>query len=276
MNRPASTPERSPDGRTKLALVTGASSGIGRAFALRLGADGYDLVVVGRRRERLDELVAALPDVEVRPLVADLGTDAGVEAVADVCAREALTMLVNNAGVAHYMPFTELPADKASELLHVKVVAPTLLARAAAPGMVARGGGTLVNVSGMLAFSGPASMEKLPLRRAVYTATLAHIVALSQALHEELKSQGLRVQALCPGVVATEFHQRQGLDLSAVPRMSADDVVTASLRGLALGEIVCAPGVDRSDLLEAVFSADLAAFAAQAPRLAERYRTSAP
>jgi len=269
-----STASTGPHGRRRLALVTGASSGIGRAFALRLGAEGYDLVVVGRRAERLDELVAALQDVEVQPLVADLGTDAGVQAVAEVCEREPLTMLVNNAGVAHYMPFTLLPADKASELLHVKVMAPTMLARAAAPGMVERGGGVIVNVSGMLAFSGPASLEQLPLRRAVYTATLAHIVALSQALHEELKGQGLRVQALCPGVVATEFHERQGLDLSAMPRMSADDVVTASLRGLALGEVVCAPGVERSDLLGAVSQADLAAFAAQSPQLAERYRTA--
>lgn len=256
----------------RLALVTGASSGIGRAFARRLGADGYNLVVVGRRRERLEELVAALPNVKVRPLVADLGTDEGVEAVAEICAGEALTMLVNNAGVAHYMPFAELPAAKASELLHVKVVAPTMLARAAVPGMVARGEGTIVNVSGMLAFSGPATLEQLPLRRAVYTATLAHIVALSQALHEELKAHGLRIQALCPGVVATEFHERQGLNLSAVPRMSADDVVTASLRGLVLGEVLCAPGVERSDLLGAVSEADLAAFAAQSPQLAQRYR----
>ena len=271
---PASTPDLGRDGRRRSALVTGASSGIGRAFARRLGADGYDLVVVGRRRDRLDELVAALPNVAVRPLVADLGTEAGMEAVAAVCAGEALTMLVNNAGVAHYMPFTDLPADKAKELLHVKVVAPTMLARAAAPGMVARGGGTIINVSGMLAFSGPVPAAKLPLRRAVYTATLAHIVALSQALHEELESQGLRIQALCPGVVATEFHERQGLDLSAVPRMSADDVVTASLRSLDLGEVVCAPGVERSDLLDAVFDADLAAFAAQAPQLAQRYRTA--
>lgn len=256
----------------KLALVTGASSGIGRAFARRLGAEGYDLVVVGRRRDRLEELVAALPGVKVRPLVADLGTDAGVEAVAEICASEALTMLVNNAGVAHYMAFAALPADKANELLHVKVVAPTMLARAAVPGMIARGRGTIINVAGMLAFSGPAPNDKLPLRRAVYTGTLAHIVALSQALHEELKSQGLQIQVLCPGVVATEFHERQGLDLSAVPRMSADDVVTASLRGLAMGEVVCAPGVERSDLLEAVSNADLAAFAAQSPQLAARYR----
>jgi uncharacterized protein len=258
--------------RKKLALVTGASSGIGHAFARRLGAEGYNLVVVARRRDRLEELVAALPNVHVRPLVADLGTDVGVEAVADVCAREPLTMLVNNAGVAHYMPFANLPAEKASELLHVKVVAPTMLARAAVPGMIARGEGTIINVSGMLAFSGPAPIEQLPLRRAVYTATLAHIVALSQTLHEELKSQGLRVQALCPGIVATEFHTRQGLDLSAMPRMSADDVVTASLKGLELGEVVCAPGVEKSDLLDAVFKADLAAFGAQSTQLAVRYR----
>ena len=257
-----------------LALVTGASSGIGRAFARRLGSDGYDLVVVARRMERLERLVAELPDVGVQILVADLATDVGVKTVADLCASLDLSMLVNNAGVAHYMPFVDLPADKASELLHVKVVAPTMLARAAAPGMVARGEGTIINVSGMLAFSGPAPIEQLPLRRAVYTGTLAHTVAMSQALHEELKSQGLRVQALCPGVVATEFHERQGLDLSAVPRMSADDVVTASLRGLALGEVICAPGVERTDLLEAVSTADLAAFGAQLPRLAERYRPS--
>jgi hypothetical protein len=253
-DRTSELKEGKPDregGRKRLALVTGASSGIGRAFARRLGSDGYNLVVVGRRRDRLEELVAAFPNV---------------------CAREELTMLINNAGVAHYMPFIELPANKANELLHVKVVAPTMLARAAAPGMVARGEGTIINVSGMLAFSGPASIEKLPLRRAVYAGTLAHIVAISQALHEELKSLGIRVQALCPGVVATEFHERQGLDLSALPLMSPDDVVTASLRGLALGEVLCAPGVERADLIDAVFKADLAAFAAQAPLLAERYR----
>ena len=259
-----------PNSRARLALITGASSGIGQAFARRLGAEGYDLVVVGRRRERLEALVAELSKVKVRPLVADLGTDAGVEAVADVCAREQLSLLVNNAGVAHYMPFADLPADKASELLHVKVVAPTMLARAAAPGMVARGEGVVINVAGMLAFGGPAPAQG----RAVYIGTLAHLVALSQSLHQELKPHGVQVQVLCPGIVATEFHERQGLDLSAVPRMSAEDVVSASLRGLALGEVVCAPGVERSELLGAVFSADLAAFAAQAPHLAERYRRS--
>ncbi|MEY9889151.1 short-subunit dehydrogenase [Catenulispora sp. MAP5-51] len=256
---------------TGLALVTGASSGIGQAFARRLGGLGHDLIVVGRRRERLDALVDELPQVLVRPLVADLATDEGVAAVAEVCATEPLTLLVNNAGVAHYMPFAELPAAKAAELLHVKAVAPVMLSRAAVPGMLARGEGAIVNVAGMIAFSGPATLEQVPVRRAVYAGTLAGGVAFSQTLHEEVKAQGLKVQALCPGVVATEFHERQGLDLSAVPRMSADDVVTASLRGLELGEVVCAPGVEREDLLQAVSAADLAAFGAQSPELAQRY-----
>jgi short-subunit dehydrogenase len=257
---------------TKLALVTGASSGIGAAFATRLAADGYDLVAVGRRVDRLEALAASLAHVNVQTLTADLSTDDGVDLVAEVCASQPITMLVNNAGVAHYMPIAQLPADKARELTHVKVVAPTMLIRAAVPGMVERGGGTIINVAGMIAFSGPAPQEQLP-RRAVYAGALAHLVTMTQVLHEELAGEGLRFQVVCPGVVATEFHERQGLDLSAVPRMSADDVVTASLRGLELGEVVCAPGVEDASLLAAVFQADLAAFAAQSPQLAKRYRT---
>ena len=257
----------------RLALVTGASSGIGQTFARRLGADGYDLIVVGRRRERLDALVAELSGVQVRAMVADLGAEDGMEAVAQVCSNEALTLLVNNAGVSHYMNFNDLPADKLNELLRVKIAAPTKLARAATPGMVARGGGTIINVSGMLAFGGPSHLGRSP-GRAVYTASLAYGVAFTQALHEELNAQGVRVQALCPGIVATEFHERQGFDLSAIPRMSAEDVVTASLRGLDLGEVVCAPGLERPELLDAVVQADLAAFGGQSTELAGRYQSS--
>ena len=95
----------------RLALVTGASSGIGAAYARRLAADGFDLVAVGRNRDRLEQLAAELSDVDVRAVVADLATDVGVDAVADLCATLPLSMLVNNAGVAHYMPVTDLPAD---------------------------------------------------------------------------------------------------------------------------------------------------------------------
>jgi short-subunit dehydrogenase len=200
----------------KLALVTGASSGIGKAFAQRLAADGQDPVAVGRRLDALEELAESLNNVTVQPVAADLSTDEGVDRVAEVCASQPLTMLVNNAGVAHYMPFAKLPAEKATELIRVKELAPTLLTNAAVPGMLERGEGTIINIAGMIAFSGPAGPEQMP-RRAVYTGTLAHSLAWAQQLHAELASEGIKVQVVCPGVVVTEFHTRQGMDLSAVP-----------------------------------------------------------
>ncbi|MBT0771477.1 SDR family NAD(P)-dependent oxidoreductase [Kineosporia sp. J2-2] len=258
---------------SKLALVTGATSGIGQAFATRLADDGHDLIVVGRRQDRLEEFAAAHPEVSVRVLAADLSTPEGIDEVAAVCAAEPLTMLVNNAGVAHYMPLAELPADRARELVGVKVLAPTLLTRAAVGGMVERGGGTIVNVAGMIAFSGAAPQSQGP-RRVVYAGSLAYLVTMTQTLAAELEGTGVRAQVICPGVVATEFHEVQGLDLSSVPRMSADEVVTAGLRGLELGETVCAPGVQDASLLDTAFAAALAAFGGQSPRLATRYQAS--
>ena len=140
-------------------------------------------------------------------------------------------MLVNNAGVAHYMPFTQLPVEKASELLHVKVVAPTRLSRAVAWEW-SRGARARSSTSpGCSPSAARRPWANLP-GRAIYVGSLAYLVAVSQALHEELKDSGVAIQVLCPGVVATEFHTRQGMDLSAIPRMSPADVVTASLRGL--------------------------------------------
>lgn len=257
---------------SKLAVVTGASSGIGRAYARRLASEGVDLIAVGRRQERLEELAADFPGVTVQTVVADLSTQGGIDTVITAVGDQPVTMLVNNAGVAHYKAFIDLAGEQAAELVGVKVLAPTLLTRAIAPGMVERGAGQIVNVAGMIAFSGPASLEQVGLRRAVYAAGLAYAVALSQTLDAELSPDGVRVQVLLPGVVATEFHERQGMDLSAVPRMSAADVVTASLRGIELGETVTAPGVEQDDLLHAVFTADLTAFGAQSPELATRYR----
>ena len=257
----------------RLALVTGASSGIGKAFAERLAADGYDLIIVGRRKDRLEEFVAANPGITVTVVAGDLSTDDGIDTVAELCANRPLTMLVNNAGVAHYMPLAELSAEQARELVNVKVLAPTMLTRAAVPGMLSRGLGSIINVAGMIAFSGPAPSSVMP-RRAVYAGGLANSVAFSQTLSAELEGTGVRVHVVCPGVVATEFHTRQGMDLSAVPRMTAANVVTGALRGLELGEVVSAPGVEDYTLLQDVFDADLAAFGAQSPQLAVRYQAT--
>lgn len=256
---------------TRLALVTGASSGIGKAFAQRLAADGHDLIISARGQKGLDDVAGEIKNVAVDTVAADLSTDDGIRKLADVCAARPLEILINCAGLAHYMPFESLSAEQAAELIRVKELAPTLLTLASVPGMLERGKGTVVNVAGMIAFSGPAGPEQMP-RRAVYTGTLAHMVAWTQQLHAELSPRGLQFQVLCPGVVATEFHTRQGLDLSSVPRMSAEDVVTASVRGFQLGEVVCTPGVERYDLVQAVFAAELAAFGNQSPKLAGRYQ----
>lgn len=255
-----------------LAVITGASSGIGREYARRLASQGTGIIAIGRRPERLRELVTEFPEVSVQTVVADLSTQDGIRQVTAAVSDQRVTLLVNNAGLAHYKAFIELPVEQASEIVGVKVLAPTLLSRAIAPGMVERGAGQIVNVAGMIAFSGPATLDRVGLRRAVYASTLAYTLALSQTLNAELSPNGIAVQALLPGVVATEFHERQGMDLSAAPRMSAADVVTASLRGIELGETVTAPGVEEASLLEDVFTADLAAFGAQSPLLATRYR----
>jgi uncharacterized protein len=255
-----------------LALVTGASSGIGAEFARRLGTSGYDLVVVGRRRERLEDLAGDLPGASVEIVDADLGTDAGLSSVVKLAEERPLAMLVNNAGLAHYMPFTDLPADKTEELVRVNVLAPTMLARAAVTGMVGRGFGQLINLASLLAFSGTAEVPWLP-RRAVYAGTRAFIVVFTERLAAELKDTGVHVQVLCPGVVRTEFHTRQGMDLSAQPRMEPGDVVTASLSAVARNELYCVPGLSEPAALDTIGEA-MRAMLGQGlqPTLADRYR----
>ncbi|MEA2646952.1 MAG: uncharacterized protein QOE92_2035 [Chloroflexota bacterium] len=260
----------SPD--RPLALVTGASSGIGAAFARRLARDGYDLIVVARRVERLQDLAEELAPARVEVLAADLGTDEGIASVCSRAASAPLALVVNNAGLAHYMPFVALPPERAAELMRVNAMAPVMVARAALPGMVERGSGTVINLASLLAFSGAAGNPRLP-RRAVYAATRAFIVTFTQLLAEELDGTGVRVQALCPGVVETEFHSRQGMDLSHLVAMVPDDVVTASLAGLELGELVCAPTLEDAGAIQEANRASAALLAGtQEFKLADRYR----
>jgi short-subunit dehydrogenase len=141
---------------TGLAVVTGASSGIGRSFAERLVSDGMDVVLVARRADRLDSLKHDLAGrgARVRTLAADLARAADVQHMVDELARLPVELLVNNAGLAHYMPFAQLPIERARELVDVNALAPVLLTRAVVPGMVQRGRGAVINVASLLAFSG--------------------------------------------------------------------------------------------------------------------------
>lgn len=232
-----------------LALITGASAGIGAAFAERLAHDQYDLIIVARRKERLDALAKKLHQsqhVNVEAIAADLTKPDELRDVEKRAEGAALDLLINNAGFGGYMPFVSLDPDRAEELIRLQVIAVTRLTRAALSGMVSRGRGAIINVSSRLAFSGTMPSPPLP-KRAVYAATKSYINTFSEILQNELEGTGVKVQALCPGVVKTEFHERMGMDMSHIPPeiiMKPEDIVEASLAGLKLDEVICVPALD--------------------------------
>jgi short-subunit dehydrogenase len=257
-----------------LALVTGASAGIGRAYAERLASDGYDLVVVARRKDRLEELkhqLEAAHGVSVQPLVADLSTESGQRALDAVAAQPRLEVVVDSAALAYYMPFLDLPADKAEELVNLNVLAPVRMIHAALPGMVARGKGIVVSFSSLLALSAASENPQLP-KRAVYAASKAFLLTFFQLLAVELRDTGVKVQIVCPGIVKTEFHTRQNMDLSGRPRLEPEEIVKASMIGLELGEAVCIPTLEETDRLQHHDKAESEVLAAgMRPTLAQRY-----
>jgi uncharacterized protein len=260
-----------------LAMVTGASSGIGVAYAERLAADGWDVMAVARRAERLEELaerISRASGTTVRTIQADLSLADDVDRVCQEIVAAPVEMLVNNAALAHYMEFAELPGDQARELVELNVLAPVLLSRAALTGMRTRGRGSIINIASILAFSGAVQAPFLP-RRVVYASTKSFLVTFSQLLAAEVRDQGVRVQVVCPGVVRSEFHARQGIDMSQVPRMEPDDVVEASLADLAAGIVVSVPGLGEAAALHAVDDAKLEIVkVAQTRELPARYRAA--
>jgi short-subunit dehydrogenase len=259
-----------------LAVVTGASSGIGLRYAERLAGNGMDLLLVARRTDRLDALRRDLErhGASVRTLVADLGRTEDVQRFIAELDALPVELLVNNAALAYYMPFAQLPLEKASELVAVNTLAPVLLTRAAIPGMVRRGRGAIINVASLLAFSGAARTPHLP-QRAVYAATKAFLVTFTEILATELAGTGVQVQVVCPGVVRSEFHTRQGIDMSHVPRMEPDQIVTASLADLARGVVVSIPALPDDSAIARFDDAASALLAvARTAELPARYRAS--
>lgn len=227
------------------ALVTGASSGLGAAFSRALASQGYGLILVARREERLTALAAELRDhhhVSAEPLVADLASPSGVELVeARIAELPTLDLLVNNAGFGTTGTFADVRLGKHLDMIHVHVVASVRLCHAALPGMIARGSGGIINVSSVAAVMPQGG-------HVTYCATKAYLRVFSETLRTELKGTGVQVQALVPGFTYTEFHDQpelEGFDRSQVPEalwMSAERVVEASLKALGRDRGVCIPG----------------------------------
>lgn len=226
-------------------MITGASSGIGAAFAWELAARGHDLVLVARRRERLQALADELEarhGVSAEVLAADLADEADVARVeARITGTGALGLLVNSAGFGTAGRFAEADLDRQLDMIRVHVLASVRLCRAALPDMIAHRGGGIVNVASIAAL--------LPLPGSLtYSATKGYLVHFSRGLQLELAGSGVRVQALCPGFTVTEFHEIPGVASFGefqVPRwmwMKPQEVVRASLEALERGRVICIPG----------------------------------
>lgn len=231
----------SPDARA-VALVTGASSGIGEAFARALARRGDDLVLVARRAAVLGDLAARLRadhGAEVEVLAADLATEGGVSAVAERLGdpHRPVDLLVNNAGVGTMGRVWELPVDGEAAEVALNVVAVLRLTHAALGPMVARGRGGVINVSSISAY------QPIPLH-ATYGATKAFVSSFTNAVHEELRGTGVKAMTLAPGYTRTGF-QAEGFDPQGLPDLvwqQPDEVVATALKAYARGRAVCVTG----------------------------------
>jgi short-subunit dehydrogenase len=225
------------------AVVTGASSGIGAAFARRLAKDGYGLVLVARRKDRLDDLAAELVerhDIPICVFAADLEHPDTPSNLMRTLDDEGIAIhtLVNNAGFGLRGAFARLPEERQLAMVHLNVVALTALSRRVLPGLLARKAGGIINVGSTAAFQPGPYM-------AVYYATKAYVMSLSEALHEEARPHGVTVTAVAPGPVPTEFSSvadLHGSKLVNLPSVSAEDVVEAALAAHAARRAVVVPG----------------------------------
>jgi short-subunit dehydrogenase len=259
---------------TEQALITGASSGLGLAFAERLAADGYDLMLVARRRDRLEALAKRLraKGGKVEVIGADLADRTALKMIEARLTADPPALLVNNAGFGGYGPFIDIDPNLLDQQIAVHITALTHLTRAALPGMVARGGGAIINVASSFAFT--ASIKMPTRKRANYAATKAFINTFTELLSHELEGTGVKVQALCPGVVRTEFHDQLGGRPEGVPVLDPAEVVGASIAGLAMGEVICVPQLPDKSALEGLAQAQQALWGqTRSDKVAARYTT---
>src|SRR5262245_34203894 len=226
-----------------LALVTGASSGIGAEFARQLAARRIDLILTARRRDRLETLaneLATQHSIKATVIENDLNTADGADRLCDeLAARQvAPTILINNAGFGYYSPFVEQPREDIEALLQVNVRALTILCRRLGAAMAQRKHGYILNVSSF------AGLAPIP-RYSVYSGAKAYVVGFTQGIRHELSRRGVKVSVICPGFTRTEFHDVSRHEKTALMRateLTPQQVARAGLAGLARGKLLIVPG----------------------------------
>jgi hypothetical protein len=224
------------------AIVTGASSGIGAVYADRLARRGHPLLLIARRADRLEQLAAELKaahGVPVEVLAADLADEADLVRVEAALAEQPYSVLVNNAGAGALGPVTKVSAASLDQLVRLNIVALTRLSHAALNHFVAKGAGDLVNISSVMAFAPSPS-------GAAYSGSKAYVLNFTRSLALEAAGSGVRVQAVMPGPIRTEFFTSQGLSDSVFPEsmfLTAEQLVDAALAGLEAGEEVTIPSL---------------------------------
>jgi short-subunit dehydrogenase len=229
-----------PDNETTV-VITGASSGIGAELARGLARRGFPLLLVARRRERLDELANEVGEensvaVEVMPV--DLSDSKGRAKLADRLRKETIAGLCNSAGFGTSGVFYTLPLERESEEVTLNALTLMELTHAALPGMVERGAGAVLNIASIAGF------QPMPYM-AVYSATKAFVQTFSEAIHEELHGTGVSVTVLCPGPVPTEWAEIANAERFSVPlaQVSSHDVAEAAIGGMLAGRRSVVPGV---------------------------------
>ncbi|MEI8054815.1 MAG: SDR family NAD(P)-dependent oxidoreductase [bacterium] len=223
----------------QIALITGATSGIGAAFARNFASKNYDLIITGRRVNKIKALAQELQakyNINVEVIIIELTNACDLALlIQKVKEQKNLSVLVNNAGFGSRNNFNASDITVWGNMLKVHAEAVMQLTHAALPNMLAKNSGTIINVSSILAF--------FPYRKhAMYTATKAFINLFTKTIAKELKNTGIRVQALCPGLTATDFHMQMGVSHGFIKPMQPDVVVAKSLKHLKKNKTVCIPG----------------------------------
>ena len=231
---------------TDIALITGASSGIGEALAAEFAAGGFDLALVARSEDKLRTLATSLAkehDVKVHVLPADLSRRTAAKELATALKRKKLevSVLVNNAGILEHGRFIDITPATHQRLIDLNISGITALLGQFLPGMVERGDGRILNVASIAAFQPVPSL-------ATYAATKAYVLSLTESLSEELVGTGVTATALCPGVTATNMvsgaqEKNEGLYIPEFAIGDVLDVAKAGYKACMKGEVICVPGV---------------------------------